>query len=174
VVSGVAQPVARDAAIPLILGLQPETRRIVVVGGTAGVDREVLDRVREAARPFAGRVAFDFWDKLSLVELRQAVASLPTQTAVLFSRSFRDAAGQPVISGQIGQSIAELANAPVYVMTDTSLGTGAVGGYLASAEGLGRRAGELTRLLLTGTAPQSLPLEVRSDTTPMFDARALK
>src|SRR5262249_48467463 len=123
---------------------------------------------------FAVRVAFDFWDKLSLAELRQAVASLPTQTAVLFSRSFRDAAGQPVISGQIGQSIAELANAPVYVMTDTSLGTGAVGGYLASAEGLGRRAGELTRLLLTGTAPQSLPLEVRSDTTPMFDARALK
>ncbi|HEY1267233.1 MAG TPA: PAS domain S-box protein [Candidatus Binatia bacterium] len=173
-VSGVAQHVDPGASIGLILRLQPDTRRIVVVGGTAGVDRDVLDRVREAAKPFAGRVAFDFWDKLSLAELRQAVASLPAQTAVLFSRSFRDAAGQPVISGQIGQSIAELANAPVYVMTDTSLGTGAVGGYLASAEGLGRRAGELTRLLLTGTALQSLPLEVRSDTTPMFDARALK
>jgi len=173
-VSGVAQRVDPGASIGLILRLQPDTRRIVVVGGTAGVDREVLDRVRETARSFAGRVAFDFWDKLSLAELRQAVASLPAQTVVLFSRSFRDAAGQAVISGQIGQSIAELANVPVYVLTDTSLGTGAVGGYLASAEALGKRAGELTRLLLTGTASQSLPLEVRSDTTPMFDARALK
>jgi PAS domain S-box-containing protein len=173
-VSGVAQHVDPGASMELILRLQPDTRRIVVVGGTAGVDRDVLDRVREASRPFAGRVSFDFWDKLSTPELRQAVASLPAQTAILFTRSFRDVAGQPVISGQIGRSIAELANVPVYVMTDTSLGTGAIGGYLASAEALGMRAGELARIIFTGTAPQSLPFEVRSDTTPIFDGRALK
>ena len=130
--------------------------------------------MKDAARSFAGRVEFDFWDNRSLAELRQAVSALPPQTAILFSRMFRDGAGQAVISTQAGQSIAQWANAPVYVMTDTPLGTGAVGGSVASVEAFGKRAGELARLVLNGAAPASLPFEIRTDTVPIFDWRALK
>jgi ABC-type uncharacterized transport system substrate-binding protein len=108
-----------------------------------------------------------------MAELRQAVSTLPPQTAILFSRMFRDGAGQAVISTQARQSIAQWANAPVYVMTDTPLGTGAVGGSVASVEAFGKRAGELARLILSGTAPASLPFEARADSVPMFDWRAL-
>src|SRR6266481_9348513 len=156
-VSGIAQRVDPGATIELLLHLQPETRRIVVIGGTAEVDRSVFNRVKDAARSFARRVEFDFWDNRSMAELRQAVSTLPPQTAILFSRMFRDGAGQAVISTQAGQSIAQWANAPVYVMTDTPLGTGAVGGSVASVEAFGKRAGELARLILTGTTPASLP-----------------
>jgi hypothetical protein len=85
-----------------------------------------------------------------MAELRQAVSTLPPQTAILFSRMFRDGAGQAVISTQARQSIAQWANAPVYVMTDTPLGTGAVGGSVASVEAFGTRAGELARLEAPG------------------------
>src|SRR6266481_3973911 len=47
-VSGIAQRVVPRGTLELIFRLQPETRRIVVVGGTAEVDRRVLDRVKEA------------------------------------------------------------------------------------------------------------------------------
>ena len=87
---------------------------------------------------------------------------------------FRDGAGEAVISTQAGQLIAGWANAPVYVMTDTPLGTGPVGGSVASVEAFGKRAGELARLILTGTAPASLPFEIRTDTVPLFDWRALR
>jgi PAS domain S-box-containing protein len=173
-VSGVAQRVDPRATIGLILRLQPETRRIVVIGGTAEVDRSVLNRVKDAARSFTGRVEFDFWDDRTMAELRQATSALPPQTAILFSRMFRDGAGQAVISTQAGQSIVQWANAPVYLMTDTPLGTGAVGGSIASVEAFGKRAGELARLILTGTAPASLPFEIRTDTVPTFDWRALQ
>jgi signal transduction histidine kinase len=173
-VSGIAQRVDPRATLELILRLQPETRRIVVIGGTAEVDRSVLNRVKDAARSFAGRVEFDFWGNRSMAELRQAVAALPPQTAILFSRMFSDGAGQAVISTQAGQSIAQWANVPVYVMTDLALGTGAVGGSVGSIEAFGRRAGELARLILSGTAPASLPFEIRTDSVPMFDWRALK
>ena len=173
-VSGIAQRVDPRATLELILRLQPETRRIIVIGGTAEIDRSVLNRVKDAARSFAGRVDFDFWDNQSLAELRQAVSVLPPQTAILFSRMFRDGAGQAVISTQAAERIAQSANAPVYVMTDTPIGTGAVGGAVASVEAFGKRAGELARLILTGTAPASLPFEIRSDTVPMFDWRALR
>src|SRR5262245_19988357 len=59
-------------------------------------------------------------------------------------------------------------------MTDTPIGTGAVGGAVASVEAFGKRAGELARLILTGTAPASLPFEVRTGTVTMFDWRALR
>src|SRR6266850_6116073 len=89
-VSGIAQRVDPRATLELLLHLQPETRRIVVIGGTAEVDRSVLNRVKDAARSFAGRVEFDFWENRSMAELRQAVAALPPQTAILVSRMFRD------------------------------------------------------------------------------------
>src|SRR5215813_4750926 len=167
-VSGIAQRVDPRATLELIVRLQPETRRIAVIGGTAEVDRSVFNRAKEAARSFAGRVDFDFWDNRRMAELRQAVSALPPRTAILLSRMFRDGATQA------GQSIAEWANVPVYVMTDLALGTGAVGGSVGSIEAFGKRAGELARLILTGSAPTSLPFEVRTDSVPMFDWRALK
>jgi hypothetical protein len=64
-VSGIAQRVDPRATIELLLHLQPETRRIVVIGGTAEVDRSVFNRVKDAARSFARRVEYDFWDNRS-------------------------------------------------------------------------------------------------------------
>jgi signal transduction histidine kinase len=173
-VSGLAGRMNPRATVELILRLQPETRRIVVIGGTAEFDRNVLTRVKEAVRSVAGQVEFDFWDSLSMAEVRQAVSRLPPQTAILFTSIFRDGAGQTVIATEAGRSTAQWANVPVYVMYDTILGAGAVGGSMLSIEAIGKRAGELARLILTGTAPASLPFEILTDSVPMFDWRALK
>ena len=173
-ISGVAQRLNPRASIELILRLQPETRRIVVIGGTAEVDRSVIERAKEAARSFAGRVEFDFWDNRTVAELREAVSALPLNTAVLFSRMFRDGAGHAYVSSQVGKWLSQWANAPVYVMADSILGTGAVGGSLVTVDSLGKRAGELASLILTGTPSASLPFEIRTDTMPILDWRALK
>src|SRR5437773_11827171 len=109
-----------------------------------------------------------------MAELRKAVTTVPRDTAILYARMFRDAAGQAFVSSEVGQWIAQWATAPVYVMSDASFGTGAVGGSLASIETFGRRAGELAGLILTGTTPASLPFEIRTDSVPVFDWRALK
>ncbi|HUR70343.1 MAG TPA: ABC transporter substrate binding protein [Candidatus Limnocylindrales bacterium] len=173
-VVGIAQRVNPRATIEIIRRLQPDVRRIVVISGTSEVDRSALNRVKQAADSFGGKIDFEYWDDRSMTELRQAVSTLPAQTAVLFSRMFRDGAGHAVISSQAGQSIAQWANAPVYVMTDTLLGMGALGGSVATIDGFGKRAGELARLILTGTAPATLPFEIRTETVPVFDWRALQ
>ena len=132
------------------------------MGGTAEVDRQVLDRVKEAARSFEGRARFDFWNNRNMAELRQAVAVLPAQTAILFARMFRDGSGRAVISAEMGRSIAQWANVPVYVMTEYIFRHRRrrwIGGDL---EAFGKRAGELARLILTSKPPLSLPLEIRT------------
>jgi PAS domain S-box-containing protein len=173
-VSGIAQRVDPRANLELILRLHPELRRLVVIGGTAGIDRTLLDRVKEAARPFTSKIEVDFWDNLTMAELRQAVTALPRDTAILFGRMFRDGAGQAVISSQVGQSLAQWASVPVYVMTDASFGTGAVGGWVASIELFGRRAGELASLVISGGPSPSPAFEIRTETVPTFDWRALQ
>jgi signal transduction histidine kinase/ABC-type uncharacterized transport system substrate-binding protein len=172
--SGLAQRLNPGANFDLILRLQPEVRRVVVIGGTAEIDRHVLQRVREAASSFKERIAIDFWDNRSIGELRQAVKGLPRETVILFARMFRDGAGQAVVSAQVGQWIAQWANVPVYVMFDSAVGSGAVGGAVASIEAFGKRAGELASLVLSGSDIKSLPFEIRTDTVPMFDWRALQ
>jgi hypothetical protein len=47
-VTGFAQQVDPRTTIEMLLRLQPETQRIVVIGGTAEVDRLVLDRAEQA------------------------------------------------------------------------------------------------------------------------------
>jgi PAS domain S-box-containing protein len=173
-VSGLAQRVDPAGTLELMLRLQPELHRIVVIGGTAEVDSQMFQRAERAARKFENRVEFEFWRDRSIAEVRHAVTALPPKTAILFTRMFRDGTGQALVSADVGRWIGQFANAPVYVLSDTALGTGAVGGAVASAEAFGKRAGELARRILTGTPPASLPFEVRSDTVPMFDWRALQ
>ena len=120
--TGLAQRSDPRGTIELVLRLQPETRRIVVIGGTAEVDTDVVSRVREAARSFTGRAEFDFWTNRPMSEMTQAVRSLPPQTAILFTRMVRDGAGQAFNSAQAVKLIAESANVPVYIMSDTHVG----------------------------------------------------
>ena len=172
--TGLAQRSDPRGTIELVLRLQPETRRIVVIGGTAEVDTQVTSRAQEAARSLTRRIDFDFWTNRPMSEMTQAVRSLPPQTAILFTRMFRDGAGQAVNSTQAVKLIAESANAPVYIMTSTLLGSGAVGGSAVDVAALARRAGQLAHDILSGVAPESLPFEIRTDGVPMFDWPALK
>jgi PAS domain S-box-containing protein len=171
---GLAQRSDPRGTLESIFRLQPEIRRIVVIGGTAEVDTHVVSRVREAARSLSGRAEFDFWTNRPMSEITQAVRSLPTQTVILFTRMYRDGAGQAFNSAQAVKSIIESANAPMYVMADTLLGSGAVGGSVADVMALARRAGQLAHDILSGVAPESLPFEIRTDGVPMFDWPALK
>jgi signal transduction histidine kinase len=173
-ISGFAERTDAHGTLDLMLRLHPGLHRIVVIGGTGNGDRQKLERVRAAAAGFTNRVAVEFWDNHTIADLRRRVTVLPPDTAILYLPIFRDAAGQTVISADVGRWIGQAASVPVYVMVDQSFGSGAVGGMMSTVEAFGKRAGEHARRILTGTAPESAPFEVRSDSVPMFDWRALQ
>ena len=173
-VSGFAQQIDPRATMELILRLQPETRRIVIIGGTAEVDRLALGRAETAARSFAGRVDFDIWNRRSMAEIRKSVNSLPPNTVLLFTRMYRDAAGETFIPARAARLIAESAKVPLYVLSESQVGVGSVGGFVVDVGMMGRNAGELASHILRGAAPASLPFESRTGGVPMFDWRALQ
>ena len=172
-ITGIIQRFDLRGTLGLVLRLQPETRRVVVIGGTSEIDRTTLGRIEEVARSMEG-VEFDFWTNRPVAELQGAVGSLPEGTVILLSTVQRDVTGQPFFMSQLTQMLAPSANAPMYVLGSGALGSGALGGVVVDPDDLGARAGQLALRVLKGAPAGGLPVEVTTKGTPMVDWRALR
>ena len=92
-VTGIIQRHDLNGTLNLIRRLQPNTRRVVVIGGTAESDRATLDEISERAKSAEGMI-FDFWTNRPAAELPVAASRLPQDTVILLSTIQRDVAGQ--------------------------------------------------------------------------------
>ena len=126
--------------IDVVLRLQPDTRRIVVVGGTSAFDRHLMARARSEFQQFEQRLAFEYLTDLPMADLVTAVSRVPAQTVVVFVTLFRDGAGRTYVPHDVVSQISTAANAPVYVFVDQYLGRGPVGGHLYSLDQHGMSA----------------------------------
>ncbi|HUE36241.1 MAG TPA: ABC transporter substrate binding protein, partial [Candidatus Acidoferrum sp.] len=171
--TGIFQRFDIPGTVKFIFRLQPETRRVVVVGGISKADQVTLSRVAEIAQSVEG-VRFDFWTNMPVVEICKAAASLPPDTVILLTTVQRDVTGQPFYTSQVVQMLAPSASVPVYVLGEGLIGTGAVGGNVMDSDSLGAGAGQLALRILAGTPVNQIPIEVRTNGTPMVDWRTLQ
>ena len=171
--TGVFQRFDIEGTMRFIFHLQPETRRVVVVGGASKPDRATLARIAEIAPSIAG-VNFEFWTNRPIADVYQDAKSLPPGTVILLSTVQRDITGQPFYTSQIAQFLAPSASVPVYVLGAGSIGSGALGGNVIDLENLGIDVGKLSSRVLAGTSISNLPVEVRTSGIPMVDWRSLQ
>lgn len=74
--TGIVQRLDALGTLKLMLRLQPDTRRVVVIGGVSEPDRLFLQRIEDAARSFE-HLSFDYWTNRPVAEMPAAAASLP-------------------------------------------------------------------------------------------------
>jgi len=172
--SGVVSWVDVQGTLAAALKLQPETRRIVVVGGTAITDRWVQEEAREALRLYEGQLEITYLTDLSMAEILQRVSSLPPQTVVIYLSMFQDSTGHGFVPQEALERVAQAANAPVYGLWENLLGHGIVGGHLMSFTIEGRLAGDMGRRVLNGERPQNIPIVYEGANVYDFDWRQLK
>jgi signal transduction histidine kinase len=156
-----------------IFRLQPDTRRVVVIGGVSTADQITLERVADLARSVVG-VEFEFWTNRPVAECCKSVASLQQGTVVLLTTVQRDVAGQTFYTSQIVHMLTSTASVPVYVLAEGLIGGGALGGNVIDLEGVGTDAGKLALEALAGTPVSRIPFEVRSNGVPTVDWRVLQ
>lgn len=159
--------------LELILTLRPKTRTVLVVLGASEEERRLAAEVEKAAAGYADRVTCVLTCGLSQAALLEQAAAVPADAAILYLRFALDGDGVVHIPAQVAKEITARAAAPVFVVAQHLLGDGAVGGYAASFELLGRRTALWILDALDGREPSGASL-----TTPvsdfMFDWRALK
>jgi signal transduction histidine kinase len=172
-VTGIVQRFNLRGTLGLIMRLQPDTRRVVVIGGTSETDRATLGRIQEAAQSLEG-IVFDFWTNRPVAELPAAVKALSNGTVILLGTVQNDVAGQHFFMSQLAEMLAPSAGVPVYVLGGSSIGSGALGGVVVDPEDLGARTGQLALRVLGGADPEKVPIEVATRGTTMLDWRALR
>jgi signal transduction histidine kinase/ABC-type uncharacterized transport system substrate-binding protein len=168
---GVAQP---EKTLIAALHLQPETKHVVVVGGTGAFDRSLEALTKESLRKYESRFEFTYLTDLDMPALLERLRRLPSKTIVYHTSMMEDAAGTHFIDAtQAVPMVANAANAPVFVMDDVDVGKGTVGGYLVSWAADGRVAAGMAVRILDGVKPQEVPV-VRNNNVYLFDWRALR
>jgi PAS domain S-box-containing protein len=172
--SGVVAWVDVQGTLAAALKLQPETQRVVLVGGTSETDRAFQQIAQEVLRLYEDQLEVTFLTDLPMAEVLQRVSSLPPQTLVIYLSMFRDRTNQAFVPLVALEKLAQTANVPVYGLWETLLGHGIVGGHLMSFKEQGRLAGEMGRRVLNGENPGNIPIVYEGANVYEFDWRQLQ
>ncbi len=150
--------------------LQPRARRIVVIGNDSHQEGGFLSKLRTLISTNAGDMESVYLLDLPVPDICQKVSELGTESIVIFMSLTRDEKGQPLISAEVIPKIAAASGAPVFTLVDTHVGTGSVGGYVASFAEVGKAGGQLGLRILAGEHPS----DVVAQNVYLFDWRQLR
>lgn len=168
---GVPDP---EKTLQVALRLQPATKHVVVVGGVAAFDKDIVSNVKTSLRSYETKLDFTYLTDLDMPSLLDRLARLPENTIVFHTSIMQDAAGNRFIDAtQSAPMVARAANAPVFVVDDVDLGRGTVGGYLLSWRATGELAAAMAVRVLNGEKPHDIAIE-KSRNSYMFDWEALR
>lgn len=133
--------------LELVQRLQPDARRLVVIGGTTSFDNTMIEDAKEALSGNT-RWAVEYWTGYSQAELRERLAALPKDTAVIYTTLFKDAAGQTAYPRNALDAIAAQASVPVYGMFQTYIGHNLTAGSLVDFQDMGKDSAALALRVL--------------------------
>lgn len=157
-----------------ILQVLPGTTNIVMVLGASPFERVWTDLCRREFAGFTNRVTFTYLNDLPMEKIRERVATLPPNSAILYAMLAMDAAGVPYELEKALASVRVVANAPVFGVFGSQLGQGIVGGPLLSLEDAGRQAARTGVRLLRGESPAAIAIPPPEPPQFAYDWRELR
>jgi signal transduction histidine kinase len=161
------------ATLELALRLQPNAKRLVIVVGAAERDRVWEQRLRRAVGRLGNRPEVEYLLGLPTADVIRRLSALPKDTIVYTPGYFVDGTGHVGTPRQSLELMGPASAAPVYGPLDTFLGTGIVGGYMASYEEQAKQAGAIVVRLLNGAVPREIaPSSVPN--VPIVDWRQIR
>ncbi len=164
--------VSTDAQKTLELAqrLHPNAHSIIVIGDDSPSEDTILARLRRAYPVSAAGMAITYVTNPAIPDICYRLSKMSTDTIVIFTELSRDDLGHPLIPAQVVPQIAAASAAPVYVLADNFVGTGAVGGYVASFAEVGKAGGQLGLRILAGEHPPDITVP----NVYLFDWRQLQ
>src|SRR5262252_4044481 len=154
--------------------LIPGLKRVVLAGSRierGGWRQDFLDDLPDV------RARFEVIDLtgLSMAELRQRLAELPGDSAVVYVGFSTDVTGERYLPAEASQLVAEAANRPTFVDSEPFIGRGSVGGLVVSPGGIGRVAARFALRILDGENASDIPITNSEEILrPVFDWRQLQ
>ena len=156
------------------LRLQPETRRVVVVAGTAGYDQRLLAAARAAFAGAPAHLEFTYVTDLPLEAVAAKLAAVPDGSIVFLCSFLRDGTGRDVTAVEVLEELVKTSRVPIYGLSGAWMGHGIVGGRVIDWENQGASAGELALRIFRGEKLGPADIVTRDTNTYTFDWRQLR
>jgi signal transduction histidine kinase len=156
----VGVPVEYDilGTIEQALKWHPGVRQVVFVSGSTPRDLQWEQLFRRTAKHLASPVEVVFMAQLPSAEVAARLHALDRHAVVFTSGFYRSGDGRWFTPRQSVEFMAQASGAPIYGSLSSFLGTGAVGGRVASFAAMGRQAGQIVNAVLAGAPPASIPM----------------
>ena len=152
--------------------LVPDLQHVALVGDPLET-QSFMDEFRRELPIFSAQLDFIDLTGLSLQDVKRRVAELPENTAIVYTAINVDGAGVSYIPRDALVAIAEVANRPIVIDSETMLGYGGTGGFVASPTVLAQQTAQLALRVLNGQDPSTIPASI-DELKPIFDWRQLK
>jgi signal transduction histidine kinase len=172
--AGVVSSIDLRGTLDAALKVQPETRQVFVVGGTAPGEQTYRDLLKQQSRDLESRVTFHHLAGLSVSELEDRLSQLPRDSIVYYLGVIGDSTGRTYSAVEIADTISAAANAPMYSWHEGFLGHGIVGGRLHSAVNDARETARIAVRVLNGQQPETIGARPIDSGVLEFDARQLQ
>ena len=162
----------RDAVATARL-LVPNLKRLALVGDP--FERQaVRAHYKQEVPVYAAEFELIDLMGLSMAELRRRVATLPRDTAIIYTAINIDGAGVAYRPYEALAAFAEVANRPIVIDAETNMGHGGAGGFVTTPGPVGEAAARLALRILDGEDASKIPVTTGDFTRPVFDWRQLQ
>jgi signal transduction histidine kinase len=105
----------------------------------------------------------------TMAEVRKRVAALPDRSAIIYSAMFSDGGNTYYPPAAAVSLVAEKANRPIVVASETFLEPGGTGGFVLLPDRIGEDAARLALRILNGETPSSIAPAVGDAVKPIFN-----
>ena len=173
-ITGVVESTDPLGTAQLALSLLPETRRLIIITGITATGQAMKRQAEKALAGLPDKVEKLWWDSLSRDELSHRLKRLKRGDVVLLILYNRDGTGEYFSFEESAAFITVDARVPVFGLWDFYLGTGVVGGRMASSRDQGRSAAYLAGRILKGKKANQLRVIDTSPNVYMFNDDALR
>ncbi|MCD6527474.1 MAG: EAL domain-containing protein [Desulfuromonas sp.] len=173
-VTGVTEEISALETARLMQHLQPDLKRLIVVSGVTETAAINELNCRYQLHQIESQLTLEWWHGLESNVLFERLAQLnPRQDGVLLLSYSRDASDRYFSFEEQGRLLSTASTAPVYGLWDFYLGTGIMGGAVASGQDQGVLAATLCLRLLQGHAADDLPVQRHTSGNLLVDQRVL-
>ncbi len=173
--TGILENPDLEGTLNLALKMHPAARKLYIVASDRILMRaSTLRDFRRIAKRFENKISIEEILNLSTKEAPARIKAIPPNSILLLMTVLEDEQGLEINSLRTSSILAEYSRAPIYVMGESEMGWGPIGGLVISGEGQGEAAAKIALQILAGERVESIPVIRQNPVTPIFDFIVLK
>ncbi len=172
--TGLTEDVAMQRNLKLMLQLHPRAKRVVAIADSVPSAVFHLKSYYKAASAFPKDIEFSALTNWTFGELKEALATLPSDAILLYLSIYRDREGVSTFASGGHFFLMQHTSLPVYTLWEDGLGSGMIGGLVVDGRLQGKLAAKMVVRILNGESVHTIPIQRYQGFRPMFDYRALQ